>query len=154
MTIAAMLAVVLAAITQTAMPTNVTLGAAGNLDLQQTKCLTDIIYHEARGEPAQGQRYVADVVLNRVANSKHPTTICKIASARGQFAGYQHRAHAHEPPAYSRAAALAVQAQQSRPTTSAMFFYDPAGGRPAWARGQPSLRVGRHVFVVANFPIR
>ena len=102
----------------------------------------------------QGQRYVADVVLNRVAKSKQPTTICKVAAARGQFAGYQHRAHVHEPQAYVQAAALAVQAQQSLPTISAMFFYDPAGGRPAWARGQPSLRVGRHVFVMADFPIR
>lgn len=154
MTITAMLAVVLAAITQAAVSTNVTLGPDGNLDPHQTKCLTDVIYQEARGEPARGQRYVADVVLNRVAKSKQPTTICKVAAARGQFAGYRHRAQVHEPQAYARAAALAVQAQQSRPVTLAMFFYDPAGGRPTWARGKPSVQVGRHVFVMSDLPIR
>lgn len=41
-------------------------------------CLATAIYHEARGEPEQGQWAVADVILNRVASSRYPSSICGV----------------------------------------------------------------------------
>lgn len=41
-------------------------------------CLAQAIYHEARGEPVKGQWAVANVVLNRVASKRYPSTICGV----------------------------------------------------------------------------
>lgn len=41
-------------------------------------CMAQNIYHEARGDNYAGQIAVADVVLNRVADSRYPDTICGV----------------------------------------------------------------------------
>ena len=42
------------------------------------QCLTAAIYFEARSESDQGQRSVAQVVLNRVAHPSYPNTVCGV----------------------------------------------------------------------------
>lgn len=42
------------------------------------KCMTDAIYYEAANEPAEGQRAVAQVILNRVRNIAYPDTVCGV----------------------------------------------------------------------------
>lgn len=41
-------------------------------------CLTAAIYYEAASEPDDGQRAVAQVVLNRVAHPAYPKTVCGV----------------------------------------------------------------------------
>ena len=41
-------------------------------------CLAMNIYHEARADNLAGQYAVADVVLNRVKDSRYPDTICEV----------------------------------------------------------------------------
>ena len=41
-------------------------------------CLTAAIYYEAASEPDQGQRAVAQVILNRVAHPAFPNTVCGV----------------------------------------------------------------------------
>jgi spore germination cell wall hydrolase CwlJ-like protein len=45
---------------------------------QQRTCLAQAIYHEARGEPEKGQWAVAEVILNRVASSSYPDSVCGV----------------------------------------------------------------------------
>lgn len=40
--------------------------------------IAGIVYLEARGEPAEGQQAVAEVVLNRVASGAFPDTVEKV----------------------------------------------------------------------------
>jgi plasmid stabilization system protein ParE len=42
------------------------------------RCLTDAIYYEAASEPQQGQRAVAQVVLNRVRDPHFPKSVCGV----------------------------------------------------------------------------
>ncbi len=42
------------------------------------QCLTAAIYYEAASEPDDGQRAVAQVVLNRVAHASYPNTVCGV----------------------------------------------------------------------------
>jgi len=42
------------------------------------QCLTAAVYYEAASEPDSGQRGVAQVVLNRVAHSSYPNTVCGV----------------------------------------------------------------------------
>ncbi len=41
-------------------------------------CLTQAIYHEARGESETGQWAVANVIINRAMSHKFPTTLCGV----------------------------------------------------------------------------
>jgi spore germination cell wall hydrolase CwlJ-like protein len=52
---------------------------------EEQHCLAGAIYFEARGEPIEGQLAVAEVVLNRVASKKYPSTICAVVKQPWQF---------------------------------------------------------------------
>jgi len=41
-------------------------------------CLAMAIYFEARGEPIAGQLAVAQVILNRVDDDRHPNNVCDV----------------------------------------------------------------------------
>jgi hypothetical protein len=42
------------------------------------ECLSQAIYHEARGESLEGQIAVAEVILNRRDSGKYPATVCGV----------------------------------------------------------------------------
>ena len=48
------------------------------VDPEQAYCLAENIYYEARNEDIQGQFAVASVTLNRVNDSRFPSTICEV----------------------------------------------------------------------------
>ena len=43
---------------------------------QSLQCLTQAVYYEARNQSADGQRAVAQVVLNRVRHPSYPNSVC------------------------------------------------------------------------------
>jgi len=49
-----------------------------NGNVAQTFCLAIALYHEARGEPLEGQAAVAATIFNRVASRAYPDTICDV----------------------------------------------------------------------------
>ncbi len=76
------------------------------------KCLTDAIYYEAANEPDDGQRAVAQVIINRMRHPTYPNSICGVIY------------------------------QGSERTTGCQFSYSCDGSmarvpaRPAWLRAQ------------------
>jgi Cell Wall Hydrolase len=52
-------------------------------------CLATAIYYEAASEPDDGQRAVAQVVLNRVRHSAFPNTVCGVVYQGSEKAGCQ-----------------------------------------------------------------
>ena len=42
------------------------------------QCLTEAVYYEARSESEEGQRAVAQVVLNRVRHPAYPNSVCGV----------------------------------------------------------------------------
>ena len=55
------------------------LGGSSPADrLRSLDCLTAAIYYEAAREPTEGQRAVAQVVLNRVRHPAYPSTVCGV----------------------------------------------------------------------------
>ena len=42
------------------------------------ECLAMALYHEARGEPLEGQVAVGNVIMNRVDSKYHPDTVCGV----------------------------------------------------------------------------
>jgi Cell Wall Hydrolase len=53
-------------------------GASSTDMLRASLCLTSAIYYEAANEPDDGQRAVAQVVLNRVRHPAYPNTVCGV----------------------------------------------------------------------------
>lgn len=45
---------------------------------QETNCLAEAVYYEARSETIAGQKAVAEVVLNRVGHKAFPSTVCSV----------------------------------------------------------------------------
>ncbi len=52
---------------------------------EQTICLAQNIYHEARGEKVEGQIAVSNVVINRVESKQFPNDICSVVYQRNQI---------------------------------------------------------------------
>ena len=52
---------------------------------EQTICLAQNIYHEARGEIVEGQIAVSNVVINRVKSKQFPNDICSVVYQRNQI---------------------------------------------------------------------
>ena len=124
---------------------------------QSLECLTQAVYYEARNQSDDGQRAVAQVVLNRVRHPSYPNSVCGVVfqgseRATGcQFSftcdGSMYRAI--EPGAWARAQEIARSALAGsvyRPVGLALNYH-ATYVRPYWA---PSLRqqavVGDHVF--------
>ena len=56
-----------------------------SLDTEETYCLAQNIYFEARNQSIEGQYAVARVTMNRVDASNYPDTICDVVWQRKQF---------------------------------------------------------------------
>jgi spore germination cell wall hydrolase CwlJ-like protein len=91
----------------------------GALDsARDLECLTQAVYYEARGESAEGQRAVAQVVLNRVRHPAFPKTVCAVVyqgasvghGCQFSFACDGSMHDRREPAAWRRAEGVAAQA--------------------------------------------
>lgn len=51
----------------------------------EVQCLAIALWHEARGEPLEGRRAVAEVILNRRDSGRFPDTVCESVTQPGQF---------------------------------------------------------------------
>jgi hypothetical protein len=133
-------------------------GAASEDDRRRAAdCLTAAVYYEARSEDANGQRAVAQVVLNRVRDRAFPASVCGVVYQGSQrrtgcqfsFTCDGSMAARREPGAWERArgvAEAALAGQVYAPVGSATHYHTTAVS-PWWA---PSLAkiglVGSHVF--------
>jgi hypothetical protein len=120
-------------------------------------CLTAAVYYEARSETEDGQRAVAQVVLNRVRDRAFPPSICGVVyqgSARATGCQFSFTCdgstrHPRDPSSWAQAQAIASAALDGAvyaPVGSATFYHADRI-LPWWA---PSLSkvaaVGAHVF--------
>ncbi len=127
------------------------------LDLQ---CLAENIYFEARGEPPDGQRAVAEVTLNRTRSPYFPHTVCAVVH-EARWDPLRRRSVAHfswtelgvlsEPtgPAWKQAMSVASAAYDDTymPVVPGALFYHATSVRPDWARTKrPVATIGNHVF--------
>ncbi|MBB4153699.1 hypothetical protein GGQ80_001605 [Sphingomonas jinjuensis] len=142
----------------TAAPSFVAASRSADDAARAADCLTTAVYYEARSEPRDGQRAVAQVVLNRVRDRAFPASICGVV-----FQGSERRTGCQfsftcdgsmlrgrrDEAAWQRArevAEAALAGDVYAPIGSATFFHTTAIS-PWWA---PSLSrigtVGAHIF--------
>lgn len=121
------------------------------------ECLTQAIYYEARSESEEGQRAVAQVVLNRVRHPSYPNSVCGVVfqgshrstGCQFSFTCMGAMGPIGDPGSWDRArriAAAALGGSVYRPVGLATHYHTTAI-RPYWA---PSLvrqiTLGAHIF--------
>jgi spore germination cell wall hydrolase CwlJ-like protein len=115
----------------------------------ELNCLAKVIVHEAGNQPREGQMAVAQVVMNRVNDSRHRfgRTICGVVMQRGQF----FNVHAYNPPRNSRwframdIAREAASGNAEPVMEGALFFHAAYAGNVFHGRTRLG-RIGGHVF--------
>ncbi|MDT1063513.1 cell wall hydrolase [Paracoccus sp. CPCC 101403] len=128
-------------------PTRTAAAATPQVSKTDLQCLSEALYFEARGEGAQGQRAVAEVILNRVDHPRFPKTVCGVVNQRGQFT-YK-KARIRERGAFARAQKIAQAALQGAPRnlTGGATYFHTGGVRPSWSRKfERTTRIGSHYF--------
>ncbi len=121
------------------------------------RCLAEALYFEARGETLRGQFAVAEVILNRVASSSYPNTVCGVIN---QGTGKKYACQftytcdglpekISEKGAWEQVGkvAQAMLAGAPRNLTHGAMFYHTKHVRPSWAsKFQKTATIGVHYF--------
>ncbi len=120
--------------------------------IDQLTWLAINLYHEARGEPEEGQLAVCHVVLNRVA--KRGLSIKDVVLQPMQFSWANSGAR---PPikdygALENCLLIAQQAINERLLGEVFYkadhYYNPNKADPRWARSmRPVKTIGNHIFL-------
>lgn len=115
-------------------------------------CLALNIYHEARGEPIEGQIAVAQVTLNRVDSPRYPDDVCEVVYDDHQFDWTAQSPKVSERESMELAeliASLALENQFPDLVYGATHYYNPKEADPYWAEVlQPIGKIGNHVFML------
>jgi spore germination cell wall hydrolase CwlJ-like protein len=125
--------------------------------LQEHKCLSEVMYYEARGEGEDGQKAVAEVVFHRMNTGNYGHSICAVVyegvatgSCQFSFACDGSREARHEPAPWHDAQALAArimanEEQLDNATGGAVAFHTSAV-QPAWSGYERTVQIGNHIF--------
>ncbi|WP_436642965.1 cell wall hydrolase [Microbaculum sp. FT89] len=121
-------------------------------------CLATAVYFEARGESEDGQRAVAQVVLNRVLDSRYPSTVCGVVfqnqswrnRCQFSFACDGRPERIDDKGSWSKAVKVAEDALVGDYFDEGIgeaTHYHATYVRPRWSRYLKKVeRVGTHIF--------
>ncbi len=127
---------------------------------KQSECLAEVLYYEARGEGTEGQKAVAEVVLQRTRDHNYPGTICGVVYEGAQpsnkgcqvsFACDGAMRQPKERTSWERmrklAEAIVSGAVKLAGETGHAIAYHSIDIRPAWAETMvKTAQIGNHVF--------
>ena len=124
----------------------------------EIRCLALNIYFEARSEPETGQLAVGHVVMNRVASTRFPGTVCDVIQQGGELR--RHRCQfswwcdgRSDIPGnrrlWEKSAELALKVYWGRtvdPTEGALWYHADYV-KPTWRKAfERGPKIGRHIF--------
>ena len=137
------------------------------LSSSEKLCLTQAIYHEARGESQEGQWAVANVIINRAMSHKFPATLCGVVFQNADQ-GFHHCQFTFacdgksdmgtERSAWVKASKMAQVAyneyqQGERPgvVPNSALYYHTTSVNPSWSdKFKRVAAIGAHVFYAGN----
>ena len=117
---------------------------------RELECLAVGIYYESKGEPLIGQLAVGEVIANRVASPKFPSTYCGVLFQRGQFSFIRGKKLPSVPrssKAWQTAVAVAKIVDQDLKDSAAdeALFFHAKRVSPRW-RLTRVASIGNHIF--------
>ncbi len=129
---------------------------------QEQQCLAEAMYYEARGESLDGQKAIAEVILQRTHDHNFPSTICGVVyqGADVQGAGHQcqfsfacdgelriSKAQAAWQHAKLLAEGIMSGAMHLADETGHAVAFHAAGVTPIWASTMiQTVQIGNHIF--------
>lgn len=141
-----------------AAPATLFRGITGVDSYRALNCLTSAIYYEAASEPDDGQRAVAQVVLNRVRSPLWPNSVCGVVYQGSERTDFRCQFTFSCDGSMARLPAAAGWARARRIAQDALsgLVYKPVGlathyhtlaVRPVWSGSlQPVAVIGAHIF--------
>ena len=124
---------------------------------KQMSCLAEALYFEARGEPIKGQLAVGEVILNRVEDTRYPSSICKVINqgTGRRFAcqftytcdGKLETVHEQKPYEMALKIAKILMTTHDRRLTRGSTHYHSNYVNPNWSKKfERVAKFGRHIF--------
>ena len=124
---------------------------------KQMSCLAEALYFEARGEPIEGQLAVGEVILNRVEDTRYPSSICKVVNqgTGRRFAcqftytcdGKLETVHERKPYEMALKIAKILMTTHDRKLTKGSTHYHSNYVNPKWSKKfERVAKFGRHIF--------
>jgi spore germination cell wall hydrolase CwlJ-like protein len=126
--------------------------------LAEHKCLSEVLYYEARGEGTGGQKAIAEVVFHRMNHGNYGHSICAVVYEGAKHSGCQFSftcngdmKRAKQASAWREAEALAAQILTGqvplRNATGGALNFHAASVSPDWADTMDrTTQIGNHVF--------
>ena len=122
-------------------------------DLLTRFMLALCVYREARGESMRGKELVAQVILNRVRDTRWPDTVSGVVTQRWQFSAFNAGdpnallfPHENDPAWDACVNAADLILQLPKPITTANHYH-VIGILPKWADAENVVtREGHHIF--------
>ena len=117
---------------------------------RELECLAVGIYFESKSEPLTGQLAVGEVIANRVASPKFPSTYCGVLFQRGQFSFIRGKKLPSVPRSskqWKTAVAIAKIVEQDLKDSAAnkALFFHAKRVSPRWKLTRVAS-IGNHIF--------
>ena len=116
------------------------------LSKEQIECLVLNSYHESRGDGEKGMLATIFVVLNRVKDSRFPSTPCKVIAQPNQFVWWGKGKTIKEPKEYDKAKQLVheVLGGKHKDVTCGAIYFNAHHRAPK--NTKLTVRIGGHSF--------
>lgn len=126
--------------------------------LAEHKCLTEVLYYEARGEGTNGQKAIAEVIFHRMKHGKYGQSICAVVYSGAQKPGCQFSFACNgdmkrpkQVAAWHRAEVLAARILTGeiplRNSTGGATNFHAISVSPEWADTlEKTTQIGSHIF--------
>lgn len=125
---------------------------------EQEECIAIAVYHEARGEPLDGQLAVAEVIMNRAASGRYPVSWCEVVKQPWQFSFVNPRTgrmpgvdKASASWAYAQAITRIAVGNFADALPGDVLWYHADYVAPSWGRRLAKVdKIGAHIFYRAS----
>ena len=126
--------------------------------LAEHRCLSEVLYYEARGEGKAGQQAIAEVVFHRMAHGNFGHSICAVVYEGAGHPGCQFSftcngdlARSKQPRAWRAAEVLAAQILTGEvrlhDETEGAINFHAVSVNPEWAGSlKKTIQIGNHIF--------
>lgn len=116
------------------------------------------LWQECRGEPVEGQKAVAHVLVNRLKDGRWGKSLGEVCLWRNQFSGWRSDDPNFGPscqfpddaPSLEALAELVSDAMDggTDPSQGAVFYYATSIPAPVWSQHmRVTARIGHHIFL-------
>ena len=126
--------------------------------IAEHKCLSEVLYYEARGEGRVGQQAIAEVVFHRMNNGNYGHSICAVVYEGAGHPGCQFSftcdgelRHAKQESAWKESEELAARIltgeERLKNATGGATNFHAISSTPDWAPTlEKTTQIGNHIF--------